>query len=154
MSRKPSSRLLHEFTVAQSIVDSIVSEAQAHHAKRVKEISIDVGQLMQIDSKILRYALSLLLTGSVLKDAKIHLKVVNVKFCCRSCGRKWLMNESRKQLSQVSDSLLVREPDSTELPLHFLPYLYPVFLHCTRCGSADICALEGQEIVIRRVMME
>lgn len=140
--------------MAQSIVDSVLSEAQARHAKRVKEISINVGQLMQVDTKILRYALSLLLTGPILEDAKICLRVTKVKFSCRACGHRWSMDESRKQLSQIPDSLLVKEPDSAELPLHFIPYLYPAFLRCARCGSADANALEGEEIVLRRLVME
>lgn len=145
---------MHEFTVAQSIVDSVLHEAQIHNAKKVNEIDVDVGELMQVDIDVLEKALVLLLDGPLMKETKARLHLTHARFSCRKCGHDWLMEESKKQLSAVADELLVREPDSKELPLHFLPYLYPVFLHCGRCGSADIEVPQGEEIVLRRVVME
>ncbi len=119
----------------------------------MKEIDIEVGQLMQVDRRVLKDALTILITGPILKGAKIHLRVARARFSCRRCGHRWTMNEAKKQLSSISDKLLVREPDSRELPLHFLPYLYPAFLHCSRCGSSDVEVPEGEEIILRRLVM-
>jgi hydrogenase nickel incorporation protein HypA/HybF len=145
---------LHEFTVAQSIVDAVLSEAETRKAKHVNEISVEVGQLTQIDTSILRYALKLLLTGSVLGGAKVHLHVAKVRFACRRCGHEWTLEEAKRQLSEIPEYLLVKEPDSKELPLHFLPYLYPAFVHCKKCGSADAEAKTGKEVLVRRMVMD
>jgi len=145
---------LHEFSIAQSIVDSVVHEAVAKHASRVREISIEVGQLMQIDSRILKSALNLLRSGPLLDHTRIQLHPVKARFSCRRCGNKWTMNETKRQLSTVSQQLLVREPNSRELPLHFLPYFYNAFLRCVKCGSTDFEVSAGKEIMIRRVVME
>jgi hydrogenase nickel incorporation protein HypA/HybF len=145
---------LHELSIAQSIVDTVLSEVQEKGAKRVTEISVDVGQLMQLDRKALAFALRLLMTGPALKGARVHVHVSKASFSCRKCGSAWGMAEVQKQLAEVPDTLRVREPDSKELPLHFLPFLYPAFIRCPRCGSSDIFSKEGEEIQFRRVVME
>ena len=145
---------LHEMSIAQNIVDTVLSEAQKKGAKKVKEISVDVGQLMQLDRSALAFALRLLMTGPVLKGARVRVRVKKASFSCRRCDLEWGMAEAQKQLAEVPDALRVREPDSKELPLHFFPFLYPAFIRCPRCGSSDISSKEGEEIQLRRVVME
>lgn len=145
---------MHEMSIAQNIVDTVLSEAQKKGAKKVKEISVDVGQLMQLDRSALAFALRLLMTGPVLKGARVRVRVKKASFSCRRCDLEWGMAEAQKQLAEVPDALRVREPDSKELPLHFFPFLYPAFIRCPRCGSSDISSKEGEEIQLRRVVME
>lgn len=145
---------MHELSVAQNIVDAVLLEAEKNKANRVREISIEVGQLMQLDTGALREALKLLMCGPRLKGARVRVHVKKVSFVCKKCQNNWGMDEARKQLDAIPDSLLVREPDSNEVPLHFLPYLYPSFINCPECGSADITTLEGEDIKLRRLTME
>ena len=109
---------------------------------------------MQLDRNALAFALRLLMTGPVLNGARVHVRVRKASFSCRKCELEWGMAEAQKQLAAVPDALRVREPDSKELPLHFLPSLYPAFIHCPRCGSSDISSKEGEEIQLRSVVME
>jgi hydrogenase nickel insertion protein HypA len=146
---------MHELTMAQSIIEAVTLEAEKNRARVVKEVNIDVGELMQLDAKALSEALKLLLTGPKLQNAKVLVHVRKATFSCAKCGTKWDMRETKKQLSSsVPDSLLVREPDSKEFPLHFLPYLSSSFLHCPDCGSSDIATSEGEDVKIRRIVME
>jgi len=145
---------LHELSLAQNIVDTVMSEVERRDAKRVREISLDVGQLMQLDRKALTFALRLLMVGPKLKDTRVRVHLVKATFSCQKCMFEWGMTEAQKQLAMVPDILKIREPDSKELPLHFLPYLYPAFIHCPRCGSSDIISKEGTEIQLRKVIME
>jgi hydrogenase nickel incorporation protein HypA/HybF len=145
---------LHELAIAQSIAESAAEEAGRAKAKRVASIEVEVGELMQLDVEALRQALKMLMAGPILKDAKVHVRVSSASFVCNRCGERWGMPEARRQLALVADELRVREPDSVELPLHFLPHLYPAFVKCPKCGSADSEAVEGEDIVLRRVVME
>jgi len=124
------------------------------NAKVVSEISIDVGELMQLDTSTLRAGLKILLVGPMLSNAKIKIHVVNAKFFCRRCGHTWTMSEAKKQLGGIPDQLLVKEPDSKELPLHFLPHLFPAFLHCPKCDSSDVSVTEGKNIKLRRLVLQ
>jgi hydrogenase nickel incorporation protein HypA/HybF len=64
------------------------------------------------------------------------------------------MDEAQKQLQEVEKGLLIRESDGTEFPLHFLPQLYPAFVHCPACGSSDILLKAGQSVQITKLVVE
>lgn len=145
---------MHELSVAQSIVDAVLLEAEKNGASHVKEINIDVGEMMQLDTRALSESLKLLMIGAKLRAAKIRIHLKRAHFSCRKCQNQWSMEEARRQLESVPDSLLIREPDSKELPLHFLPYLYPSFIHCPNCGSADVMTLEAEDVKLRKLVME
>jgi hydrogenase nickel incorporation protein HypA/HybF len=144
---------LHELSIAQTVVDSVLSEVDRRGAEGVAEVDLDVGELMQLDRKALAAALRILLDGSRLKGARVRLHVERAEFACRKCDEQWGMPQARRQLAEVPDMLLVREPESKELPLHFIPYLYSAFLRCPHCGSSDILALRGKELRLRRIVL-
>jgi hydrogenase nickel incorporation protein HypA/HybF len=145
---------MHEFGMAHSIVEYALSEAEGKNAMRVAEIQVDVGELTMIDRRVLSHALRLLLTGPKLEGCRVVVRRKGVKFVCRKCAALWSMKEATRQLQEAPEELLVREPDSKEVPLHFLPSLYPVFVHCPKCGSADLEVKEGEDVNIRRMVLE
>jgi len=145
---------LHELSIAQNIVDAALEEADKAGAEKVLSIEIKVGELMQVEVDVLREALGLLMKGKRLEGASVKLDLVRASFSCSKCGETWGMEEARRQLAGVPDELRVREPDSVELPLHFLPQLYPAFLRCPRCGSSDVSVTAGEDIWLRRVELQ
>ena len=153
-SNSPARGLLHELGIAQSIVDYAVSEAKSRNSARIAEIQIEVGELAMIDRSILSNALRMLKSGPMLDRCKFRVKVRRVSFSCRKCSAKWTMVEAMKQLEKVPQELLVREPDSKEVPLHFLPSLYPAFVRCPKCGSADLDVTAGEDVRIMRLVFE
>jgi len=154
MMQPGSAPAMHELSVAQNIVDFVLSEMEKRRAKRVIEIEVDVGELMQIDKDVLVRALEALTSDARLKDCRVRVRAVPASFTCRRCSSSWGMKEAREQLGVVPKELLVKEPDSDELPLHFLPYLYPAFLHCPNCKSSDISVIEGEDVRIGRIVLE
>ena len=145
---------MHELSIAQSIIDYAVAEAEEKKAKRVREIQIEVGELMQVDLNSLKALVKVLLADPRLNGCKVGWRKVSAHFLCRKCGRSWGMHEAKRQLQGTVDTLLVREPDSKELPLHFFPGLYTSFLRCPRCGSADLSATSGEDVRLRRLVLE
>ncbi len=145
---------MHELSVAQNIVDFAVSETEKQDAKRVAELHVDVGELMQIDTRVLLDALRMLMTGGRLRDCNVRVRVTRASFSCRRCSSSWGIAEAKKQLGSVPANLLIREPDSDELPLHFLPSLYQAFVHCPKCGTADVEATDGEDVRIRKLVLE
>ena len=145
---------MHELSIAQNVIDSVLSEAKKNDAKKVLVIEVSIGELMQLDKDAFVYSLSLLRSGPMLGAAKLEVKIEKATFSCRKCSRSWSMDETRKQLQEVEKGLLVRELDGTELPLHFLPQLYPAFVHCPDCGSSDILLKDGQSVQITKLVVE
>lgn len=145
---------MHELSVAQSIVDFALSEADNHQAKKVKELQVGIGELMRVDMEVLVSALASVIKASKLEGCKVEAKQLPASFSCRRCYLVWGMQEADKQLGAVQKDLLVKEPDSDELPLHFMPCLYPAFIHCPSCGSSDISVVEGEDVKIMRMVLE
>jgi hydrogenase nickel insertion protein HypA len=145
---------LHELSIAQSIVEFALYEADKNRAERVAELDVEVGEIMQVDSEVLKKALAALMAGPRLTGAHVRVRLEPAHFLCRRCGSEWDMADTKEQLSQVPDSLLIREPDSNELPLHFLPDLYAAFIRCPTCGSSDFSAVRGDDIRVMRVVLE
>lgn len=145
---------MHEVSLAQSVVDSVLSEVERRRAKRVLELEVGVGELMQLDRKAFGFGLRLLLTGPILGGAHLRVRTARASFSCRKCHATWGMDEAKRQLKKVPDELLVREPDSKEIPLHFLPLLYSAFIACPRCGSSDVQAVEGKALELSRLVLE
>jgi hydrogenase nickel incorporation protein HypA/HybF len=145
---------LHELSIAQNVIDAVLSEAKKNSASKVLVVEVSVGELMQLDKDAFVYSLTLLLSGPILGAAKLEVMVSKATFSCRKCSRSWNMDEAQKQLQKVEKGLLIKELDGAELPLHFLPQLYPVFVHCPDCGSSDIFLKDGQSVQITRLVVE
>ena len=145
---------MHELGIAQSIVDYAVTEAKARKASRVAEVQVEVGELSMIERPILSNALRMLRTGPLMEGCRFRVRWRKVAFSCRKCSATWPMADAMKQLEKVPQDLLVNEPDSKEVPLHFLPSLYPAFVRCPKCGSADLDVTAGEDVKIMRVVFE
>ncbi|MGA2199937.1 MAG: hydrogenase/urease maturation nickel metallochaperone HypA [Nitrososphaerales archaeon] len=145
---------MHELSVAQSIVEFVVEQADENRADRVSEVDVQVGEVMRVDAAVLKKALGALMVGPRLAGARVSVSVERASFSCQKCGSRWDMKDAEKQLSGVSDSLLVREPESNEVPLHFLPGLYTAFLRCPSCGSTDFAATQGEDVRVTKVVLE
>ena len=141
-------------SLAQSVVASVMSEAAKHGAKKVMKIHLAIGELMQLDKPMLVDAFRSLLEGPMLGGAELEVTDDKAAFTCQKCSAKWGMDEAKEQLKEVGADLLVNEPDSEELPLHFLPELYPAFIRCPQCGSSDIFLSDGGVIKITRLVLE
>jgi hydrogenase nickel incorporation protein HypA/HybF len=146
--------VMHELSIAHNVVEYALSEAAKNGSKRVEEVDVEVGELTQVEPDVLSGSLAMLMTGPKLQGCRVVVTTAQARFECRKCSSQWGMAEVRKELDDVPDELRVQEPESRELPLHFLPQLYSSFIHCPRCGSADISALGGEDIRIRRLALE
>ena len=145
---------MHELSIAQNVVQYALAEAAKNNSEKVEEISLEVGELTQVETKVLADALQLLMKGPKLDGCRVVVVASPAAFACRRCSARWGMSEVRKELDSLSDGLLVREPDSKEVPLHFLPMLYSAFIHCPTCGSSDVSAESGDDIRVRRLALE
>lgn len=145
---------MHEMSLAQSVIASVLSEADKHEAKKVLKIHLAIGELMQLDKPILVESFKSLLEGPVLGGAELEVTDDKAAFTCQKCSAKWGIEEAKKQLKGVAAELMISEPESKELPLHFLPELYPAFIHCPKCGSSDIFLSDGGVIKITRLVLE
>jgi hydrogenase nickel incorporation protein HypA/HybF len=77
---------MHEFAIAQSMVDVAVSEAARYKTRRVTVIRCRVGVLRQVVPDMLRSAFEIAADQTLAAGAKVEIEKEPVRFVCRQCG--------------------------------------------------------------------
>jgi hydrogenase nickel incorporation protein HypA/HybF len=145
---------LHEWSIANGIVEALLSFQKEHKAK-IGEVEIAVGQISGIETGILKYALVTLSEDEVLKAVKYKVYVREAMFKCQRCRYVWDFKECEKGLNDVlSGNQGIEGPEGVEPPLHFLPQLVTAYVRCPKCGSRDMNIIDGMDTVIKQISLD
>ena len=128
---------MHEWALAEAIIAAAAEVAEKEQLKEVKEITIKVGELQQIEPDILEFALSQLKPAR-LKNAKFIIEAAKTELKCRACGNTWVFK--RDKLDEESAEAI-----------HFVPEIAHTFIKCPKCGSPDFEIVEGRGIWLQTV---
>ncbi|ACC76250.1 MULTISPECIES: hydrogenase maturation nickel metallochaperone HypA/HybF [Paraburkholderia] len=77
---------MHEVSVAEGIRDVIEDEARRHQYRCVREIGLEVGQLANVDTRALRFALDVALRGSLANGSVVTIHEPPGHAWCMRCG--------------------------------------------------------------------
>jgi hydrogenase nickel incorporation protein HypA/HybF len=88
---------MHEFSIAQNIVDIIQDQMKIHQLSRVENVRLRVGALRSVQIDSLCFSFNLLTDGSPLEGARLEVEEVPLKGRCVACGQQvtmesWLDN--------------------------------------------------------------
>jgi hydrogenase nickel insertion protein HypA len=132
---------MHEWALAESILASAETTAKQEHLKTVTALTVNLGELQQIDRSILRFALKALATEHPLfTKAKFIFKTEKSHFTCNVCAHTWDYKDLKKQLSA----------DEAEA-VHFIPEAMLAYARCTKCGSPDFTITKGRGVTLTTV---
>lgn len=144
---------LHEWSLAEAILESLKSIAKQENTERLMEVEICYGEMMGLEPEILKFALEELSKGANIGNPRFLLSEEKASFRCNSCGYRWNFEEANKQLSE--DLGILEEPTGEkESPLHFIPDLAQALIKCPKCGSRDFEVESGRVVKIARVVFE
>ena len=121
---------MHEVTVAQTVVDAVLAEAEAQDASSVTKITLVFGELALINVEQISFWISSFLENTLADGATLVFETVSGKVECRECGR-------------ISDVAV--DPDDK-----LLHYAIPDF-SCTSCGSHNTFICQGREMLIKAI---
>jgi len=123
---------MHEFSMANQIVEKALNLAKEKKAKRIESIEISVGELSLLgEGEQLKFWLREILNKKkIAKDAQIKINTVKAVVKCKKCGYEGNLKLDSKQ-----------------------DHSHPVFL-CPNCEDSDIDIKEGRDCVIKRVQLE
>jgi hydrogenase nickel incorporation protein HypA/HybF len=76
---------MHELSLAASIADIVHRHARG---RRVTRVEVAVGHLRQAVPSALSFGFELVSMGTPLEGAKLAIRQVPVRGCCRICGRE------------------------------------------------------------------
>lgn len=133
---------MHEWALAESVLTAALDTAKTERLKKITEITIDIGELQQIERDIFRFALKELSPSQspLLKNVKFHLKTEKSTLKCTICGNKWTYRDMKKNLGK-------KESES----IHFIPEVVFVHARCPRCKSPDFEIATGRGVTVRSI---
>ena len=76
---------MHELSLAATIADIVDRHA---HGRRVTRVEVAIGHLRQAAPAALSFGFELVSTGTSLEGAKLAIRQVPVRGCCRRCGEE------------------------------------------------------------------
>ncbi len=77
---------MHEFSVTQQIVKTVLDEALKHNAKRVTSVHLIIGKLTFLGLEQIRFSYRLLAKGTILERSKLVIEEKEPVVRCPSCG--------------------------------------------------------------------
>jgi hydrogenase nickel incorporation protein HypA/HybF len=128
---------MHEWALAEAILASAKQVAEQENLNEVTEVTIKVGELQQVESPILRFALSQM-KSDLFKNAKFHIHKAKSSLKCRVCGTTWEFNF--KKLDKA-----------TAEAIHFVPEVAHTYIKCPKCGSPDFEIVSGRGVWLDNV---
>ena len=78
---------MHEYSIVQSLVDSVASECGGHAAALVLRVHIEIGDLSGVDTGLLTTAFETFREGTCCANADLLIERVSTQWVCPACDR-------------------------------------------------------------------
>jgi hydrogenase nickel incorporation protein HypA/HybF len=80
---------MHELSLAQRMVEVMVSTAAENGGGKVTGARVIIGELTGVDPETLRFAFDVARRDTLAADCVLEVIRVPLQLKCRSCGREW-----------------------------------------------------------------
>jgi hydrogenase nickel incorporation protein HypA/HybF len=128
---------MHEWALAEAVLVAAQQIAEKEKLKEVTEVTVKIGELQQVERRILQFALSQLKPAGF-KNAKFRIVKAKTELKCRVCGNTWLFSKQKLD-------------ESTAEAIHFVPEVAHAFIKCPKCGSPDFEISEGRGVWLENI---
>ena len=128
---------MHEWALAEAIITAAQQIAEKEKLREIREVTIKIGELQQVEREILRFALSQL-KPATFKNAQFHITKAKTTLKCRNCGNTWLFSKNKLD-------------EDTAEAIHFVPEVAHAYIKCPKCGSPDFEITKGRGIWLENI---
>ena len=128
---------MHEWALAEAIITAATQIATKEGLKEVKEVTVKVGELQQVELDILKFAFSQLKTANF-ENAEFRITRTKTTLKCRACGNTWLFKKQKLD-------------ENTAEAIHFVPEVAHTYIKCPKCGSPDFEIREGRGVWLENI---
>lgn len=77
---------MHEYSLAQSMMEMVLEQAQAHHATTVRSLEVRIGRLSGVEPDLFATAFEVLRPGTICAEADLVLLEEESEWLCAACG--------------------------------------------------------------------
>ena len=88
---------MHELKIAEELIGIIIEVANSENLKKVTKVNIQFGKMIQIIPDTFRFVFEVGVKGTVAKNARLNLQILQVKCACNKC----------KEETEIDDLLFV-----------------------------------------------
>ncbi len=85
---------MHEYSIAQSIMQIVLAEAEKANARKVLKVSLGIGELAGVFPDSLSFCFDLLAKGTVAENAKLTIEKVPIRGHCPHCNKTFLIKNN------------------------------------------------------------
>jgi hydrogenase nickel incorporation protein HypA/HybF len=85
---------MHELSLALSVMDIVLEEAQTRNIDHITGVEVEVGALSGVDPDALAFALELAVKETALAATSFRITRVPASGICAACNRTFEMNEA------------------------------------------------------------
>jgi hydrogenase nickel incorporation protein HypA/HybF len=128
---------MHEWALAEAIITAAQQIAEKEKLREIREVTIKIGELQQVEREILRFALSQL-KPATFKNAQFHITKAKTTLKCRVCGNTWMFSKNKLD-------------EDTAEAIHFVPEVAHAYIKCPKCGSPDFEITKGRGIWLENI---
>jgi len=122
---------MHEFGIVDKLIRSVEEEVAKRKVSKVKEIHIELGQLMGIQTETMVFLLKEMSKGTILENAKIKISLILPEIQCAS------KHKNKLQLKVEG---------------HFHDFPTDGF-KCPKCGK-KVKLIKGNDCIIKKIIYE
>lgn len=118
---------MHELSLADGILKTVLHAAEKEGAKKVKSIKIEMGEILLVNSEQLIFCFDIISKDTIAEGAKLDIIFLKPRLLCNKCHKEFQVN---------SDEDL------------------PILSMTCECGSNDVTVLSGRELNVKSMKIE
>ena len=85
---------MHELSIAQSIMQIVLSEAEKAKARRVTKVTLKIGDLAGVVPDSISFCFELLSRSTIAENAALTIEKVPVRGHCPQCEKEFVIEEN------------------------------------------------------------
>jgi hydrogenase nickel incorporation protein HypA/HybF len=78
--------IMHEMSIAQSLITILEEEMEKHGAKSLKSVHLHIGQMSAIVPDALSFCFDVITEGTSLEGARLDMEIIPLRALCLECG--------------------------------------------------------------------
>ena len=95
---------MHELSIAQSLMQLVLAEAEKANARKVLTVSLKVGELTGVVPDSLFFCFELLSKSTIAENAKIIIEKVPLRGYCSQCKDSFAITQNRYQCTTCGNT--------------------------------------------------
>lgn len=110
---------MHEYSIAQGIMQTVLAEAEKAKAQKVVKVSLKIGDLTGVFPDSLSFCFELLSKGTIAEGAALNIEKVPIRGYCPHCNKTFLI-EDNNYFCQYCNNLKIELTSGRELQIDHL----------------------------------